>query len=146
MNKRSITVSLIFICLFSAILLALLFFAPFLVERFARLRGFSAPVTKCILYSFYLCSVPAAVALYALGRLLCNIRNGRMFEKCNLQLLKLLSWCAMAVTVLTLGASYHYIPFFFVSVAMFFMFLIIRAVLICMRAGTELKEENNLTI
>ncbi len=146
MNKRSITVSVIFIYFFSAILLVLLPFAPFLVERFARLRGFSAPVTYCILYSFYLCAIPAAVALYSLGKLLYNIRRGRIFEKHNLKLLNTLSWCALAVTVLTLCATYHYIPFFFVSVAMFFMFLIIRAVGICMSAGTELKEENNLTI
>ena len=146
MNKRSITVAVIFVCIFTVALLALQFIAPVLGDKFAQLRGLSVPVANCVLYTFYLCSLPAAVALYALGHLLYNIRKGRIFEKKNLTLLSLLSWCCIVVAVLTLSATFHYMPFFLVSVAMLFMFLILRVVGICMRAGTELKEENNLTI
>ena len=146
MNKRSITVSVVFVCIFAVALLVLQIIAPNLGEKFAELRGLAVTVEHCVLYTFYLCSIPAAAALYCLGQLLYNIHKGRIFEKRNLRLLSMLSWCCMAVAVLTLAATYHYMPFFLVFVAMLFMFLIIRVVGICMRAGTELKEENNLTI
>ena len=146
MNKRSITVSVIFVVIFSLALLCLQFLAPQLGERFGELRKLSVTVEHCVLYTFYLCSIPAAVALYCLGKLLYNIQKERIFEKVNLRLLNALSWCCIAVAFLTAAAVYHYMPFIFVTVAMLFMFLIIRVVGICMRAGTELKEENNLTI
>ena len=146
MNKRSIFVAVIFVCIFSLSLLALQFTAPFLADKLAQLNDLTVIADNSVLYTFYLCSIPAAVALFCLGRLLYNILKGHIFEVGNLKLLRALSWCCMAVAVITLAATHHFIPFFLVSVAMIFMFLIIRVVGICMRAGTELKEENNLTI
>lgn len=146
MLKRSVIISACFVVLFALALLVLQFFAPTLGDKFAELRGLSVPVANCVLYTFYLCSVPAAAALYCLWQLLYNIHKGKIFEKCNHWLLSVLSWCCMAVAVLTLAATYHYMPFFLVFIAMVFMFLILRVVRICMVAGTELKDENNLTI
>lgn len=146
MLKRSVIISVCFVILFALALLVLQFLAPLIVSEFALARGLNAVVEACVLYTFYICTVPAVVALYGLWQLLYNIHKGMIFEKRNLWLLGLLSWCCMAVAVVTLLACYHFKPFWLVFVAMVFMFLILRVVRVCMVAGTELKDENRLTI
>ncbi len=146
MKARSVTISMIFVILFALALGILLVFAPRLAAWYGVFRGLSPVVAKCILAAFYFCSVPAAVALYCLWRLLRNICRGNIFVKENCQLLQVISWCSLEVSLLCLAACYHYVPFGLVAVAMLFIFLIVRVVCSCMLYGTELKDENSLTI
>ncbi|MBP3412541.1 MAG: DUF2975 domain-containing protein [Oscillospiraceae bacterium] len=146
MKERSSLIGLVFIAIFAAALGALIIFAPRLVELYSLFRGLPVVVGKCILAAFYFCSVPAAVALFCLWRLLWNIRCGLIFVPKNARLLSVISWCCLEVSLLTLAACYHYLPFGLVSVAMLFVFLIVRVVGSCMVVGTALKEENSLTI
>ncbi len=146
MKKQSVTITVVFVVIFAVALVALLITAPWLVAWFADFRGFSQLIERCILLTFYLCAVPAAIALYGLWRLLWNIRAEQIFVSQNSRLLGLISWCCAAVACLTFAACYYYPPFALVSVAMGFIFLIVRVVRGCMLAGTELREENSLTI
>lgn len=146
MKARSVTVSMIFVVLFAVALGVLMIFAPRLAEWYGMFRMFKPVVVRCIVAAFYTCAVPAAVALYCLWRLLRNIRKGDMFVVENCRLLEVISWCCMEVSLLCLAACYHYLPFGLVSVAMLFVFLIVRVVCSCMISGTELKDENSLTI
>lgn len=146
MKKQSIGVAVGFVGFFALALSVLLVTAPMLVDWFAEFRGLSQLVSRCILYTFYLCALPAGLALYCLWRLLWNIRKEQIFDHLNNRLLGILSWCCAAVTCLTLAACYHYLPFGLVAVAMLFIFLIVRVVRSCMLAGTILREENSLTI
>ncbi len=146
MKPRSVTISMIFVILFSLALGALMIYAPRLAQWYSDFRVLSPIVAKCILASFYFCSVPAAVALYCLWRLLRNIGRGEIFVRENCQLLAVISWCCIEVSLLCFAACYHYLPFGLVAVAMLFIFLIVRVVCSCMKLGTELKEENSLTI
>ena len=146
MRARSSMICTFFVALFALVLGVLLFFAPKLVELYGIFRGFAPVVRRCILAAFYFCAVPAAVALYCLWRMLRNIRKDMIFIKENSLLLDVISWCCLEVSLLTLAACYHYLPFGFVFVAMLFIFLIVRVVRVCMISGTELKDENSLTI
>ena len=146
MKARSVSVSMIFVILFSLALGVLLVFAPRLVGWYALFRGLPEVVSKCITAAFYFCSVPGGVTLYCLWRLLGNIGRGEIFVGENSRLLTVISWCCMEVSLLCLGACYHYLPFGLMFVAMLFVFLIVRVVCSCMRLGTELKDENSLTI
>ncbi|MBE6984852.1 MAG: DUF2975 domain-containing protein [Ruminococcaceae bacterium] len=146
MKNKTLTVSSVFVLVFAVALAALLCTAPMLVELFGEIRAFSQLVLDCILYTFYLCSLPAAIALYGLWQLLRNIQKEQIFVLENCRLLGMISWCSLTVTILTLAACYHYLPFGLVSVAMLFIFLIVRVVRSCMLNGTALKEENSLTI
>lgn len=146
MKARSVTISMIFVVLFAAALGALMIFAPEIGRWYGQFRGFKPVVIRCIVAAFYTCSVPAAVALYCLWRLLRNIRKGEMFVKENCQLLEIISWCCIEVSAVCFAACYHYLPFALVAVAMLFVFLIVRVVCSCMICGTELKDENSLTI
>ena len=146
MKARSVTVSMFFVVFFALALGVLMVFAPRVAAWYGVFRGFRPVVTRCILATFYTCSVPAGVALYCLWRLLRNICGGEIFVKENCQILNVISWCAVEVSLLCLAACYHYVPFGLVSVAMLFIFLIVRVVCSCMLYGTELKDENSLTI
>lgn len=137
---------MVFVAGFAVALLILLITAPALTAWYAEFRHLSDLVRRCILAAFYVCSVPAATALYCLWQLMRNIRRNQMFERKNAKLLAVISWCCMAVAILTLASCYHYLPFGLVSVAMLFIFLIVRVVRICMVTGTLLREENSLTI
>lgn len=146
MKARSVTVSMVFVILFAIALGALMIFAPALTRWYSRFRALSDVVSRCIVAAFYTCSVPAGVSLYCLWRLLGNIGKGEIFVKENSQLLTVISWCCMEVSLVCFAACYHYLPFGLVAVAMLFIFLIVRVVCSCMRLGTELKDENSLTI
>ena len=146
MKARSVTISMIFVILFSLALGILMFFAPGLAKWYGEFRMFKSVVVRCIVAAFYACAVPAGVALYCLWRLLRNIRKGEIFVKENSYILEVISWCCMEVSLLCLAACYHYFPFGLVTVAMLFVFLIVRVVCSCIKYGTELKDENSLTI
>ena len=146
MKKQSVTITVIFVLFFALALGMLLVTAPWIADWFAEFRGLSDLVKHCILTCFYLCAIPAAVALYGLWRLLSNIRAEQMFVPQNSRILGMISWCCVAVACLTLAACYHYPPFALVSVAMGFIFLIVRVVRGCILAATVLREENSLTI
>ena len=146
MKARSVTVSMIFVVIFSVALGVLLIFAPQLARWYGLFRGLPNVVARCILATFYFCSVPAAVSLFCLWRLLGNIGKGEIFIQKNCKLLAVISWCCIEVSLMCLAACYHYLPFGLVAVAMLFIFLIVRVVCSCMMLGTDLKEENSLTI
>lgn len=146
MKARSVAVSMVFVVLFALTLGAMLVCAPRLADWYGEFRGLKPVVERCILAAFYACSVPAGVALYCLWRLLRNICKGEMFIKENCQILNVISWCALEVSILCLAACYHYVPLGLVAISMWFIFLIVRVVCSCMLYGTELKDENSLTI
>ena len=146
MKKGPVILCTIFVCLFLALLLVLLFLAPQLVNAYSSFRALSEGVPEAILIAFYLCAVPAAAALLCLLALLRTIRQEEPFAKRSAVLMSAVSWCCVAVALITGGAGFRYFPFFFVAVAMVFLFLIVRVVRMCFVAAAALKEENSLTI
>ena len=146
MKKGLVILCTIFVCLFLALLLVLLFLAPPLVEAYSSFRALSEGVPDAILIAFYLCAVPAAAALLCLLALLRTIRREEPFAKRSATLMSVVSWCCVAVSLITAGAGFRYFPLFFIAVAMVFIFLIVRVVRMCFVAAAALKEENSLTI
>lgn len=146
MKKSAVLGSLILVILFSAVLVALLFFAPGLVESYAQWRALPTGEDTALLVAFYLCSAPAGISLLCLYLLLQNIRRDQMFTKPSSLLMGIISWCCAVVTLVTGVAGFWYMPLFFITVAMAFLFLIVRVIRGCFIAATALKEENSLTI
>lgn len=146
MKKTSVVLCTVFVILFMVVLAALLLLAPPIVLGLGMRLGWNERNISGLLYSFYCCAVPAAVALGALLLLLRNIRTGCPFSKRTGALIGVICWCCAAVSVITLVGSFFCFPLIFVSVIMAFMFLIVHVVRLCFRAATELNEENSLTI
>lgn len=146
MKARSVLFSQIGCALWLIVLAALCVAVPFIASWYQRYRALSDGVTRAIIVAFYLCCLPAALALAALLRVLRNIRGDRLFGRQNTRLLYLVSWCCLAVAAICFAAAFWYMPLALISAAMLFIFLIVRVVCACFVAAAEIKEENRLTI
>lgn len=100
-KNRSLTLSQLLVLVFGVVLLAadLLGWQQipqyFTGDIFARFR---IPM----LVTLYALSVPAWIALVDLYRLLSNLREGQVFTKGNIRLLRVISWCCFGVTGISL--------------------------------------------
>ncbi len=150
--KRSVTLSIIICFILLAILTALVFIGPWIVEIwFTKYRGWAEiSVIKHILTVFCGCFYPSAVfayiTLYNLIKLLFNIKSDEIFTEYNTKALRRISWCCLAVSIITLAGGIFYVPFLFVAIAAGFMGLMLRIIKNVMQNAVALREENDLTI
>ena len=94
----------------------------------------------------YLCAIPGYALLFCLDKLLRNIREGEVFYKGNVKMLRMISWCCIAVGLIALGSSFYYVSFAIVAVACAFFGLIIRVIKNVFEQAIEMKEEADFTI
>lgn len=120
--------------------------APFVLGWYIELTNKTASLYPVLLTLFYVCLLPAFWALFCLDRLLQNIRKDQIFISFNVTLLRMLSWCCLAVVLITCAAGFWYLPVLLITVASGFMGLILRVLKNVMEAATLLKQENELTI
>lgn len=98
---------------------------------------------------FYLCSIPAWVALWGLWTLLGNLKEGRVFVTENVRSMRRVSWCCFAVSGLcviggfTLGAPLAELV---LAGAAAFMGLIVRIVKNAFEQAIAMKDELDFTI
>lgn len=141
--KRSSTLSLVMTCVCAAALVAMMFFAPPFLKHW---YGGYPNLVRTILITFYACCPIAVAAIACLLRLLINIRKDRVFIPPNVSLLRMLSWCCLSVTLVTLTGGVVYLPLILVAGAALFLGLILRVVKNVMAAAVEIKTENELTV
>lgn len=128
------------------LMLALAVAMPWAVQWYGERRELTGPSQWGILMGYYLCMIPAGMALGDMGQLLRRIRAGEVFLMANVRLIRRLTWYCGAVSVITLVCGYFYPPLLFITVIMAFLCLVIGVVASVMCAATELREENDLTI
>ena len=151
-RKKSVTLSLVVCLILSGILAILLFSGPWLfthyltdwrgVNELSVIKGLITVFCAC----FYPCAVFAAMTLYSLISLLLNIKKNLIFTQNNVSYLRTISWCCIAVAIITLTGGIFYLPFLFVAAAAGFMGMILRVLKNVMQSAVELREENDLTI
>lgn len=152
-KSRSLSLS-IGVCFgFAAILTLLLFSAPWAIRLwyvgYRELDVQDPAVQKMIkvfTVSFYLCVPMGYLTLYSLLKLLFNIKREETFIPQNVKYLRRISWCCIAVALITLIGGMFYLPFLFIAVAAGFVGLMLRIVKNVMHSATEIKAENELTI
>ena len=152
-RKRSVTLSIAVCFVFAAILTAALFLGLWAVKMwFCLYRGWN-PAGEELLnlltlfqVCFYTCVPFAYITLYSLIRLLFHIKNDDIFIKENVQYLRRISWCCLAVALITGVGGTQYVPFLFVAIAAAFMGLLLRVVKNVMQSAVIIKTENELTI
>lgn len=152
-RKRSVSLSLGVCYLVCALLTVGLFLGPWAIKTwFCFYRGWSenseamARMLTLFKICFYPCAALGFVTLYSLIRLLRNIKNDVIFIRANVKYLRRISWCCVAVSLITLVAGVLYIPYLFICIAAGFIGLMLRVVKNVMENAVELKEENELTI
>lgn len=146
MKQQSAFLSSLATVLCMAALIVLCIFAVPLAKWYVGFRAMKSFLSVVIFIAFYICAVPAMLALVSLLSLLHRIHKGKPFEKRNARLLGRIAWCCLAVAIVCAVGGFFYVPFFLVTAAMLFLFLIVRVVRNCFVTAAELQEENQLTI
>ena len=122
--------------------------APFIVRiydnRIFALFGMSVYLPTII--TLYLAAAAALVIVIALDRLLSNIRQGKVFTSGNVKILRLISYCCFAVSVIFIYFSILRPFAWLVVIAAAFFGLILRVIKNVFEQAIVIKEENDFTI
>ncbi|MBO5211436.1 MAG: DUF2975 domain-containing protein [Clostridia bacterium] len=152
-SKKSVNLSIVVCFILSAILVLLAIFGPMVFKLYmTAYRGFlpAGDAMRHLSRTFVLCFYPSAVfagiILYSLLKLLFNIKGGQVFINQNVTLLRVVSWCCIAIAIITFVGAFFYMPFGFVALAGGFVGIMLRVLKNVMQSAVELREENDLTI
>lgn len=146
-DKKSITLSKFCVLAFSAMLIGIALSAPWIVNRFLDFsRADLVGKENFFLSTIYSGSIPAAVLLYCLYRLLHSIEHEEVFISANVEYLRRISWCCFAGAIICFASTPYYFPWIFVAVAAAFMGLIVRVIKNIIAQAVELKKESEYTI
>jgi len=141
--NHSVTLSLVMTCLGAALLLAMMFTAPAILKTIDDDPAF----LRVMSVIFYGCCPAGWLAVAALLKLLLNIRKEQVFTRQNVRMLRILSWCFIFVTLVSLGAFFTtYVLMIYVFLASGFLAVILRVVKNVMEQATIMREEQELTI
>ncbi len=145
-KDMSIRLSLICVCVFSAILLAADIFAHRWISWYVAWRSMRPESVARMMITLYAASAFGWVCLWALWKLLRNIKAELVFDPDNVRLLRIISWCCAFAAIIFLVSGAYYMPFILVSVAAAFIMLIVRVVKNVFHQAIEMKSELDLTI
>jgi len=147
-NKdNSLRLSKICIYMFTVAMIIILLFAPKIFSVLIELRvNYLGGTLPYFLASTYIASIPAAIALAGLHKLLSNIEKGDVFIYRNVRILRMLSWCCIFAGVICLASSLYYMPFLIIAAAAGFVGLILRVVKNVFAQAVEIKNDNDYTI
>lgn len=146
-GKKSISLSKFCVLVFAAMLIGTVLSAPWLVRWLMDFsRADLVGKEAFFLSTIYSGSIPAAVLLFCLYRLLHRIELEQVFITANVEYLRRISWSCFAGAFICLVSIPYYFPWIFVGVAAAFMGLIVRVVKNVISQAVELKNESELTI
>ena len=121
-------------------------FAPFIVRIYRIFALFGMSVYLPTIITLYLAAAAALVIVIALDRLLSNIRQGKVFTSGNVKILRLISYCCFAVSVIFIYFSILRPFAWLVVIAAAFFGLILRVIKNVFEQAIVIKEENDFTI
>ena len=155
-NFKSTGISLFMVRLFAVLLAALTVGAYPALKWYCETFNWDKSLETRIMLTIgiYIALPFAWLTLYSLHRLLMNIRANKIFDNDNVKMLgnSALSCFAVAAIGLTLILIYAIfmskfaLSFAIVTVAAFFVGLMVRVVQNVFRAAIDIKEENDLTV
>ena len=146
LKSKSLLFSQIFVILFALLLLVLDLGCVPIVRWFASLRGMGDTSRRGFLAVLLLCSVFGWVLLFAMWRLLGNLRRALVFTEQNIRLLHAVSFCCTAAALICIVGCIFYLPYLLAAAAAGFMALIVRIVGNVFQKALDMKDELDLTI
>ena len=147
-KNASVSVSLVLTGLFFAVLIACLFILPGFVRLILPLSPRTVMTGDAVLITAvgYCAVLFAMLADYLLFRLLLLVREGEVFTARAVSLIRGVSWCAIAISLLFLLAT----PYYLIALALAFtaalLGLCLRVVKNVIEEATAIKAENDLTV
>ncbi len=146
LESKSILFSRAGVAVFALLLAGLDLGGPWILGWFSALRGMTERQTRGVLAAMYLCSVFGWLLLWAMWRLLGNLRQGRVFTEDNIRLLHRVSLCCAAAALICAAGCFFYLPLLFAVAAAGFMALIVRVVRNVFQKALDMKNELDLMI
>lgn len=146
LNSKSLLLSQIFTVFWALLLAALDLGIVPVANWFAVRRNMDAFSTRGFMAVLLLCSVFGWILLWAMWRLLGNLRRAQVFTEANVRLLRTVSSCCAAASVLCIVGCFFYLPFLIAVAAAGFMALIVRLVSNVFQQAVRMKDELDLMI
>lgn len=150
LNRKNLSVfiSSILVKIVFVLIIVSCFAGPYIVklydEGIIKLTGQSVFVP--LIVTLYCSAVPAILLVIALDRLISNIKHGEVFTAGNVDLLRIISYCCFAASIIFIYFSFIR-PFAWLIVAAAAFFgLILRVIKNVFEQAIEIKEENDFTI
>lgn len=106
----------------------------------------SIPGRMVVAAAFYLSAVATMLALWNVDKLLRNILNRQVFTWDNINCIRTVRWCCLAVSGICLPASFVFGLLIFMVIIMGFLSMMVNVVCQVMKAATVMREESDLTI
>ena len=147
-QSKSLLLSKLCICVFSALLLVLDLGGPWAARWFVGLSHAleGSRDTALLLTTLYGGSVLAWTLLWALWRLLGGMRGGAVFTAQNVRYLRLSAWCCFGAAALLALSAVYYVPFVLLALLAAFVGLIIRVVKNVFAQALAMQDELDFTI
>ncbi len=151
-NKtRSLQLSILLVRVLFVLIPALMCCVPVITQWYDAVYGegvglldgaVAIPLSICL----YLAAVCGLVCLYALHKLLLNLRKDEVFTHRNCQYLRIISWCCLMAAIPFAVFGIWRSLSFIVALAAGFFGLILRVLKNVFDKAVELQEENDYTI
>ncbi len=145
-KSRSLTFTKYLTLIFMVTLIICAFFLPSLANSYLSHKRDGEQIILPLIITLYASIPPALVLLGCLFRLTVNIGSGKVFERANTTLLRVISWCSFLVGLIYLGFSFVYLFALLMTIAAVFIGLILRVIKNVFEQAIILKDENDFTI
>lgn len=106
----------------------------------------SDSLKNILIITFYICVPSAVLTLLYTHKFLTNIKKGAVFIPDNVKFLRILSYTCFSVIPLTLPLCFFTVTAMPIPFAAGFMAMILRVIKNAFSEGTQIKNENDLTV
>ncbi len=94
----------------------------------------------------YAAMIPAGVIVFLLNKLLTNIKKEKVFEHENVTVLRVISYCCFAISLISVVMTFWRLLGLVIVLAFAFMGLLLRVLKNVFEQAVVLREENDLTV
>lgn len=145
-SEKSLNITLAVVIALSVFLAIMIFIAPLVFSAYCEAAHKSQNALYALIGVFYGCTPSAIVTLTYTFMFLKKLKRGEVFDRTTVKYLKILSYACLSAVPLSLPLCYYFLAGFPIPAAAGFMWLILRVIKNTFEYGTEIKEENDLTV
>lgn len=145
-SEKSLNLTIVLLVGLSVLFLVMLFIAPRVFTAYCEADNTSVGARNTLIGVFYGCTPSAILTLVYLFKFLFNIKKGEVFCNSTVKYIKILSYTCLSVVPLSLPLCYFFLAGFPIPMAAGFMWLFFRVLKNAFERGSEIKNENDLTV
>ena len=144
--EKSLKTTKIIVIILAAFFVFFLFTGPIIFNWYCEQTENRKGVANVLTAVFYACSPSAAVTLIYIFKFIKNLERGEIFTEKTVKYLKILSYACLSVVPLSIPLCFFFLAGFPIPAAAGFMWLILRIIKSAFEYGTNIKNENDLTV